>query len=298
MGVDAGVTGKSACATQTCMIAAALLHPDVSPKVVDRFRASGVEIRIQDDLEDSSKLTVALIFGGDGTVHRHLAQLHQHKIPVLVVPTGSGNDFAKAMGIRSVEIALRAWQQFCADQKNVKEIDLGVIRGGSNETLFCCVAGVGMDADANARANRMSPWLKSRGGYVLAALQALIAFKPAEMKITAEGREIRQTAFFIAVGNALSYGGGMKVTPQATLDDGLLDICLVSKMNKLKLLCWVPTIFFGQHLRLKEVEYFQARQIAIEAERKLDIYADGDFAGQTPVEIRLIQRGLRVIVPS
>ena len=221
---------------------------------------------------------------------------------MLVVPTGSGNDFAKTLGIRNVGIALRAWQQFCADgkngeAKNVKDIDLGVIRSGGQEKFFCCVAGIGMDAEANARANRMPPWIKSRGGYVLAALQSLIAFKPAEMTISAEGREIRRSAFFIAVGNALSYGGGMKVTPQAALDDGLLDVCLVSKMSKLKLLCWVPTIFFGKHLQLKEVEYFQARQIGIEAERKLDLYADGDYAGQTPVEIGLIRGGLRVIVP-
>lgn len=279
------------------MIAAALLHPDVSPKVVDRFRSSGVEIRIQNNLEDSTNCSAALIFGGDGTIHRHLSQLHQQKIPMLVVPTGSGNDFAKALGISSVEIALRAWQQFCSDGKNVKEIDLGVIKFGNQETLFCCVVGVGMDAEANARANRMPRWLKSKGGYVLAALQSLIAFKPAEMTISANEREIRRSAFFIAVGNALSYGGGMKVTPQATLDDGLLDVCIVSRMNKLKLLCWVPTIFFGEHLRLKEVEYFQTTQIRIEAERKLDLYADGDYAGQTPVEIGLIRRGLRVIVP-
>ena len=284
------------------MIAAALLHPDVSPKVVDRFRSSGVEIHIQDSLQDPPSLSAALIFGGDGTVHRHLSYLHQQKTPMLVVPTGSGNDFAKALGIRSVEIALRAWQQFCAEgkngeAKNVKEIDLGVIRSGSQEKFFCCVAGIGMDAEANARANRMPPWIKSRGGYVLAALQSLIAFKPAKMTISVEGREIRRSAFFVAVGNALSYGGGMKVTPRAALDDGVLDICLVSKMNKLKLLCWVPTIFFGKHLQLKEVEYFQARQIGIEAERRLDLYADGDYAGQTPVEIGLIRRGLRVIVP-
>jgi diacylglycerol kinase (ATP) len=277
---------------------AALLHPDVSPKAVDRFRSSGVEIRIQDNLQDPTNLSAALIFGGDGTVHRHLPQLHQYKIPTLVVPTGSGNDFAKALGIRSVDIALRAWRQFCAEGKNVREIDLGVIRAGGQETLFCCVAGVGMDAEANARANRMPPWLKSRGGYVLAALQSLIAFKPAEMSIMTEGREIRRSAFFIAVGNALSYGGGMKVTPQATLDDGLLDVCLVSKMNKLKLLCWVPTIFFGQHLRLKQVEYLQATEVTIDADRKLDLYADGDYAGQTPVKIGLIQQGLRVIVPA
>jgi len=280
------------------MIAAALLHPDVSSKVVDRFRSSGVEIKILETLDDSTNYSAALIFGGDGTVHRHLPQLHQNKIPTLVVPTGSGNDFAKGLGIRSVEIALQAWQRFCADQKNVKEIDLGVIRSGSQETLFCCVAGIGMDAEANARANRMPPWLKSRGGYVLAALQSLIAFKPAEMNITTEGREMRRSAFFIAVGNALSYGGGMKVTPHAMLDDGLLDVCLVSKMNKLKLLCWVPTIFFGQHLRLKEVEYFQAGQIRIGAERKLDLYADGEYAAQTPVEIGVIRRGMRVIVPA
>src|SRR5258707_11368653 len=133
MGVDARVTGESACATQTCMIAAALLHPDVSPKTVDRFRSSGVEIKIQGNLEHCENCSAALIFGGDGTVHRHLPQLHQQKIPMLVVPTGSGNDFAKALGIRSIEIALRAWQQFCSEGKNVKEIDLGVIRAGNQE---------------------------------------------------------------------------------------------------------------------------------------------------------------------
>src|ERR1044071_9786933 len=254
------------------MIAASLLHPDVSPKVVDRFRGSGVEIRVQDNLEASTDLSAALIFGGDGTVHRYLPQLHQQRIPMLVVPAGSGNDFAKSMGIRSVEIALRAWQQFCADGKNVREIDLGVIRAGGQEKFFCCVAGVGMDAEANARANRMPRWLKSRGGYVLAALQSLISFKAAEMTVTVEGTEIRRPAFFIAVGNALSYGGRMKVTPQAKLDDGLLDVCVLSKINKLKLLCWVPTIFFGQHLRLKEVEYLQASDLRIEADRKLNLY--------------------------
>jgi len=279
------------------MIAAALLHPDVSPKTVDRFRSSGVEINIQDNLEHCENCSAALIFGGDGTIHRHLSHLHQQKIPMLVVPTGSGNDFAKALQISNVDIALQAWKQFCIDGKNVREIDLGVIRARGEEILFCCVAGVGMDAEANACANRMPAWLKGQGGYVLAALQSLIAFKPAEMSITAAGREIRGPTFFIAAGNAQSYGGGMKVTPHAALDDGLLDICVVSKMNKLKLLCWVPTIFFGAHLRLKQVEYFQAKQIRIEAERQLDLYADGEFAGRTPVEIGIIPRGLRVIVP-
>ncbi|HEX9256185.1 MAG TPA: diacylglycerol kinase family protein [Candidatus Angelobacter sp.] len=279
------------------MIAAALLHPDVSPKTVDHFRSSRVEIKILKTLEDPTNYSAALIFGGDGTVHRHLSQLHQQKIPMLVVPAGSGNDFAKALGIRSVEIALRAWQQFCADGSNVREIDLGVICAAGEDILFCCVAGVGMDAEANARANRMPQWLKSRGGYVLAALQSLVAFKSAEMSVKTAQKEIRRPAFFVAVGNAHRYGGGMKVTPHALPDDGLLDICVVSKLNKLKLLCWVPTIFFGGHLRLKQVEYFQAEQVRIETERELDLYADGDFACKTPVEIEVLRRALRVIAP-
>ena len=86
------------------------------------------------------------------------------------------------------KVALRVWKQFCSDGKNVRAIDLGVIRADGKEIPFCCVAGVGMDAEANARANRMPAWLKGRGGYVLAALQSLIAFKPVEINITAGGR--------------------------------------------------------------------------------------------------------------
>ncbi|HEX4605831.1 MAG TPA: diacylglycerol kinase family protein [Candidatus Angelobacter sp.] len=276
----------------------ALFHPDVSSKAVELFKSIGADIQILDSLQDTANIRAALIFGGDGTVHRHLPALHQQKIPMLVVPAGSGNDFAKALGIRNKELALQAWKQFCTEGNNVREIDLGVIRAGSQEILFCCVAGAGMDAGANARANRMPAWLKRRGGYMLAALQSLVAFKPVEISVSTGERKIRRQAFFIAVGNGHRYGGGMRVTPQARPNDGLLDICVVSKMNKFKLLCWVPTIFFGGHLRLKQVEYFQAPVVRIEAGRVLELYADGDYACETPLEIRVIPRALRVIVPG
>jgi YegS/Rv2252/BmrU family lipid kinase len=296
------------------MIALVLLHPDVSPEVVERFRLAGVELQIKDSFDATENYSAALIFGGDGTVHRHLPQLHQQKIPLLVVPVGSGNDFAKALGIFSVKDALQAWNQFCATGRNVHEIDLGVIRpgnqansdarpatgnkAGGTEVLFCGVAGVGMDADANARANRMPAWFKRRGGYLLAGLRSLLAFKPVEMGVTAGERKTLRSAFFLAAGNAHRYGGGMRITPRATMNDGLLDVCLVNKMNKLKLLCWVPTIFFGGHLRLKQVEYFQSPEVRIEPKHPLDVYADGDYACQTPVEIEIIPRVLRVIVPA
>jgi len=288
------------------MNAVALLHPGVSSRVVERFNVAGVEVSIQDHVDPAISSSAALIFGGDGTVHRHLSQLHKQKIPALVVPTGSGNDFAKALGITSAEVALRAWKQFCAGKKNVREIDLGVIRPGNGtghnalteEILFCGVTAIGMDADANARANRLPAWMKGKGGYLLAALRALIAFRPAEIGVATAGRNIRNAAFFVAVANAHRYGGGMKIAPRAAMNDGLLDICYVARMNKLKLLCWVPTIFFGRHLGLTGVEYLQAQTVQIDADRTLEVYADGDYACRTPVQIGVVTKGLSVIVPA
>jgi diacylglycerol kinase (ATP) len=284
------------------MTAIALLHPDVPPKTVERFRASHAEIQIQENLAKATNCSAVLIFGGDGTVHRHLPGLHKLEVPVLVIPCGSGNDFAKAMGLRNTEIALQAWRDFCAHGSNVREVDLGAIQpcnqNFQEKVLFCCVAGIGMDAEANARANRLPQWLKSRGGYLLSALRSLIAFTAAEMRVISEAADFSRPAFLIAVGNAHRYGGGLKIAPRAAFDDGLLDVCFVSRMNKLKLLCWLPTIFFGGHLRLREVEYFQAQQVTIGAARPLEVYADGDYICRTPVAIRVIPKALRVIVPA
>src|SRR5262249_29612275 len=142
------------------MTIAALLRPGVSLSAVEPFRSSTGRIQVLPDLENASQsLDAALIFGGDGTVHRYLPDLYQRKVPVLVVPKGSGNDFAKTLGIPNERAALRAWSEFCkSGGKNVREIDLGVITKDGQETFFCCVAGMGLDAAANARANRMPAW--------------------------------------------------------------------------------------------------------------------------------------------
>jgi diacylglycerol kinase (ATP) len=277
---------------------AALLRPDVAPKAIERFRSIGPTVQIRENLDNSQHLEAALIFGGDGTVHRFLPQLRQSRIPVLVVPRGSGNDFAKALGIGGEKDALAAWSEFCSTGKNVREIDLGIVQSGESEIPFCCVVGAGLDSVANARANRMPPWLRGSAGYVVAALQSLPSFQPVEFSVSAGMRNIRRSGFLLAVGNAHRYGHGMKIAPRAALDDGLLDICLVGEMSKFKLLAAVPTVFFGAHLGIRQVEYFQAAEVRIDADRPLEIYADGEYAGRTPATIRLLPRALRVIVPA
>lgn len=311
------------------MTIAALLHPSISAKAVEPFRAISSNVEIVADLEHANdNLSAALIFGGDGTVHRHLPELHQRKIPALIVPRGSGNDFAKSLGIADERAALAAWKQFCSKGDNVRDIDLGVIHQDGKETLFCCVAGIGLDSEANRIANAMPAWLRGSAGYVLSALQAISRFQPTEFRVQVDAgqltqrrdesredsqRDIAQSqtanrqatqpniprpGLFLAVGNAGRYGRGAKVAPSAQLDDGLLDICFVGKMTRLKTLVCFPTIFFGQHLRLREVEYFQARTVRVETGRPLEVYADGEPICQTPVEISLLPRALKVIVPA
>ncbi len=281
------------------MTAAALLHAEVPRSVVDRFRSISADIDIRENLDDSNFLDAALIFGGDGTVHRHLPELHKTQIPALVVPKGSGNDFAKALGIGNEQAALRAWREFCkSGGKNVRAIDLGVIKSDQTEVLFCCVAGTGLDAVANARANRLPGWLRGTAGYLLAALQSIASFEPAELTVSGGEHEISRDGFFVAAGNAHRYGSGMKVTPRAEVDDGLLDVCFVGDMSKLKLLLCVPSIFFGAHLRIRQVEYFQAQSLSIAAARPLDVYADGEYVCQTPVKLSLLPGALKVIVPA
>jgi diacylglycerol kinase (ATP) len=321
------------------MTLAALFHPSIPPKAVEPFRDISPNVEIVADLDHAKEnISAALIFGGDGTVHRHLPQLHQRKIPALIVPKGSGNDFAKSLGIADERAALAAWKQFCTRGDNLQDIDLGVVRPAGQEkasqekagqeVLFCCVASIGLDSEANRIANAMPAWLRGSAGYVLAALRAIARFEPTEFRVQADAGQLAQRhderredaqldiaesqtaqrqatqpqiarpGLFLAVGNAGRYGRGAKVAPKAQLDDGLLDVCFVGKMTKLKTLVCFPTIFLGQHLRLREVEYFQARTVRVETGRPLEVYADGEPVCQTPVEISLLPRALKVIVPA
>src|SRR5271165_2559267 len=149
-----------------------------------------------------------LIFGGDGTVHRHLPQLVKLELPVLVVPHGSGNDFARALKLRSVGDALAAWRHFVcgrdfeAGKRNVRRIDLGVISALASESppadlsypephrrYFCCVGGIGLDAEVARRANQLPRAIRRHGGYLLSLLPALGGFRPVAVRVQAAGDE-------------------------------------------------------------------------------------------------------------
>lgn len=191
------------------MKAVALLHPDITHRAVLPFQEICPELRVCSDLA-ATQVNAAVIFGGDGTVHRHLPELNRRKVPVLVVPCGSGNDFAKSIGIANVKIALDAWKHFCRTGNNVLALDLGMIRRNAEEILFCCVAGAGLDAQSNALANRMPSWLRGHGGYLLAALGCLATGRAQKISVTSPENQSSGAAWLVAVANASRYGGGLK----------------------------------------------------------------------------------------
>jgi len=302
----------------------------------------------------SAEADAILLFGGDGTIHRHLPQLVRLALPVLVVPCGSGNDFTRALGLRRVRDSVTAWQNFAAKGGNVRTIDLGVITpladspqrlkpvssntpNGTSEDVpfpmqrnfpaageyrppstnehlrleagtphyFCCIAGVGLDGEVARRANRLPRWLRGHGGYALSLPAALLRFAPLPMKIFQRENSSGSWAVttdkptvLAAFANAPVYGGGMRIAPRARMDDGQLDICLVMDINMFKLFCLFPSVYFGRHLGLKDVEYFQSDGLRLETEYPLDVYADGEFVCQTPVEVGVAPGALRVIVPA
>lgn len=265
----------------------------------------------------SKDVDAILLFGGDGTIHRHLSQLVRLNRPVLIVPAGSGNDFARALQIKSVRDAMAAWQNFCRSADNVREVDLGVItsldhgepREPALTRYFACVAGVGIDGEVARRANELPRWLRGNGGYALSLLPSIFRFSPVSMKVNvpalsltngaSEKREWStlsdQPTTLAAFANTSTYGGGMKIAPQASMDDSLLDICLVRAVNRLKLFAVFPSVYAGRHLGIREVEYFQAPRVRVETGRPLDVYADGEFVCRTPIEVSVQPKALKVI---
>jgi len=299
------------------MRAAVIFGLGTSPADLKPFQGSSPTEWLQGLPTSSSDADAMLIFGGDGTIHRHLPALVRLQLPVLIVPAGSGNDFARALKLRSMRDSLRVWRDFESGKIQAQAIDLGVIVPSASPArthYFCCVAGCGLDSAATRRANRMPRWLRGHGGYALALLPLLLKLPAFSMRLTqvdggqVSGLQLNGTPFrnkdraeaekltlLAAFANTQFYGDGMRIAPEADLADGKLDICRINRLSPLKLLSMFPTVYFGRHLLLPEVEYSRAERVQVQTETPLEIYADGEFVCETPAEISVAAGALRVI---
>jgi diacylglycerol kinase (ATP) len=282
------------------MRAAAILGLGTSPDDLTPFKTGSSSFQLGVP-ESAHRLDAILVFGGDGTIHRHLRDLVSLQSPVLVVPRGSGNDFARSLDICNLAQAAAAWKLFTEVGNNVRTVDLGVITptGPNSEQprYFSCVAGVGLDTATARIANQLPRWLRGNGGYALSLPVALARFNAPQVDLRANGQPHSSVPRVLAAfANTPWYGGGMHIAPRADMADGLLDACVVGAMSKAKLLRLFPSVYGGNHLGFKEVEYFQAAHFELAAQPPVDVYADGEFVRQTPVEIGVAAGALRVIV--
>jgi diacylglycerol kinase (ATP) len=291
------------------MRAAAILGIGTSPEDLKPFQAEGSNFVLGVPAE-ASGLDGILIFGGDGTIHRHLSDLVRLQLPVLVVPRGSGNDFARSLGLRNLAQTVAAWKHFAISGNNVRAVDLGVITKPDQKSdqqqphYFCCVTGVGLDGAIARIANQLPRWLRGHGGYALSLPAALARFTPPHVDLLVQDPansilkpHSSAPRVLAAFANTPWYGGGMRIAPRADITDGLLDACLVGELSKAKLLRLFPSVYGGNHLKFPEVEYFQCSRFQLTTQQPTDVYADGEFVCQTPVEISVVPRALLVIMP-
>jgi diacylglycerol kinase family enzyme len=169
--------------------------------------------------------------------------------------------------------------------------------------LFACIAGTGLDAAVNRRTLEQPRWLRAQGGYVLALIQVLARFRPPRITVSAqEGgawrKLVDETGFLVAVGNGPQYGSGMRLTHRARMDDGKLDVCVVRNLSKWRLLRLFHKVFKGRHIGMKEVAYQTAERVRLHTDPVTEVFADGEYICNTPVEVGVRREAFRVIVPA
>jgi YegS/Rv2252/BmrU family lipid kinase len=231
--------------------------------------------------------TVAAV-GGDGTIGLIAGALRDTESPLAVIPAGRGNDFARVMKIPTDPRAAAAVALDGAE----RVVDVGDVDGRT----FVCIASFGFDSVCNELANEVKI-IRNNLVYVYSALRAIAGWKHASFRVVVDGEAHDFRGWSVAVANSQAYGGGMFVAPHAVLDDGILDVMMVSESSKLTFLRDLPKVFKGAHTDNPRVRFLKGSSVQVSADRPFTIFADGDPIGRLPATVSVSPRSLRVLVP-
>lgn len=232
--------------------------------------------------------------GGDGTVNEVASGLAEGSIPMGCIPSGSGNDFARSVGIPND--AQGALKRILDNQ--VTRIDAARLNGKS----FVISSGIGFDGEV-ARVTNQAFYKRmlNRIGlgslsYVITVLRLLFQYKPCPVTVELDGVAHHfKAVWLIAIANMPYYGGGMRICPDARGDDGVFQLCLVDGITRWQLLLFFPSVFRGTHTKHPAVHMLSATHVTIRAERALSMHADGEWAGTTPAEADWHAEGLYIV---
>lgn len=225
--------------------------------------------------------------GGDGTVLEVFNGLYGNEVNLGIIPSGTGNDFVKIFEIdndinNNIDKIIEG---------RTKKVDIGKV----NDTHFLNVVGFGIDGDIVESTEKIKKFFKGSAAYILATFLNLIKYKCKDVEINIDGKVLNRKPFLIAIGNGKYYGGGMKITPDAKIDNGKFQIIILNKITKIKFTILFKKVFTGEHVNENSVEVFYGKNIEIRSKNKIKINADGNIIGETPAVVKIIEKTQNVI---
>ena len=248
-------------------------------RVIIAPNALELSLRLREIVESSSDLIQGIIsIGGDGLAHLVLQVAVPARIPFVVIPGGTGNDFARSLGYSRNDV-ITLLKKVITDP--AQPIDLGNV----DSEWFGAILSTGFDSVVNERANSLR-WPKGAARYNAAIALELPKFRAIDYELTIDGSTMPVEAMLIAVGNGRSYGAGMNVCPNAQLNDGLFDLVILEPVSTVEFIKVFPQVYSGKHIHHPQVRSIRAQKVRIEGASIA--YADGERIGPAPVSAECI----------
>lgn len=254
-------------------------------RVVDTDSKTNTDEIIEAELS-TEKYKAIIAIGGDGLVNLCLQHVAGTTIGLAVIPTGTGNDFARAVGAYKKSVK-DIFEQL--NERKMSKIDLGKISGSFGERWYVQVLSTGFDAQVNSLANNLK-WPKAKIKYTISMLATLVKFKPIDYEVDIDGRQFTIEAMLLAVANGKNYGGGMQICPNASNSDGVFDIFIVKPVSRIVLLTIFPKVFLGKHIPHPKIEILTGGSIKLSA--NTFAHADGEFVSELPITVTNVPKSL------
>jgi YegS/Rv2252/BmrU family lipid kinase len=260
----------------------------VETRLTDR-RGHAAEIVRAADLEAFDGIIAA---GGDGTVFETVNGLFRNPagpaVPLGVIPMGTGNSFARDIGLRTGQ-ARKALEIIAGGA--TRRVDVGRCRTGEHEYHYLNILGIGFVTDVTATASRLK--ILGSTAYTVGVVYRTAFLDTFRLRLELDGEVIERDTTFLEISNS-RYTADFLMAPNASIDDGLLDVTLLGPISRRRLLRLFPTVFRGEHIRYDEVETFRARRITVVSEHPKILSPDGELIGETPAEVECLHQALEV----